>query len=205
MNDIKKYVASVKLLSEQITKDELHVILRELQAVLDAGISGDIVEFGCYVGTTSVHIQRFLQSDAHRSLWVYDSFQGLPEKTIHDQSPAGEQFKAGELSATKVQFIKNFKQARLPLPRIKKGWFSEVELKDVPDVIALAFLDGDYYDSVMDPLKLVWPRLSPGAMVIVDDYMNEALPGAKKAVDEWLRDHPARLQVEASLAIIRLP
>lgn len=205
MNDINKYVASAKLLSEQITKDELRVILRELQSVLNAKIPGDVVEFGCYVGTTSVHVQRFLQQESDRQLWVYDSFQGLPMKTHHDQSPAGEQFKEGELSATKAQLIKNFKQLGLPLPRIVKGWFSEVKEERVPNTIAFAFLDGDYYDSVIDPLKLIWPRLSQGARVIVDDYMNEALPGAKKAVDEWLYNHPARLNIEASLAIIQLP
>jgi UDP-N-acetylmuramate--alanine ligase len=41
-----------------------------------------------------------------------------------------------------------------------------------------------------------------GTNVVVDDYANEALPGAGKAVDEWLRTHPAKLHVEHSLAII---
>lgn len=202
-NDVTKYVSSAKLLSEQITKAELQVILRELQHVLTEGVRGDVVEFGCYVGTTSVHMQRFLQPHTERQLWVYDSFEGLPEKVSEDMSPAGEQFQPGELHATKAQFIKNFKQANLPLPRIKKGWFSEVTSTDVPDEIALAFLDGDYYHSVLDPLKVIWPRLSSGAVVIVDDYANEALPGAQKAVQDWLKLHPADLRVEASLAIIK--
>ena len=73
----------------------------------------------------------------------------------------------------------------------------------VPDIISFAYLDGDYYHSVRDPLKLIWGRLSPGAIVLVDDYANEALPGAAKAVDEWLHTHPAKLRVEHSLAIIR--
>lgn len=200
--DIAKYVQSAKLLSDQITRDELRVILRELQGVINNNVPGDMVEFGCYVGTTSVHAQRFLQG-TERNLWVYDSFAGLPEKTQADMSPAGEQFKAGELNATKAQFIRNFKQAHLPLPYIKKGWFSDVSPNDLPEKISLAFLDGDYYYSVHDPLKLIWPRLSPGAVVLVDDYMNEALPGAKRAVEDWLRKHPAKLQTEASLAIIK--
>lgn len=200
--DITKYVQSAKLLSDQITKDELRVILRELQVVIENSVPGDVVEFGCYVGTTSVHLQRFLQG-TDRNLWVYDSFAGLPEKTEADISPAGEQFKAGELSATKAQFIRNFKQANLPLPHIKKGWFSDITPDDLPEKIALAFLDGDYYYSVYDPLKFIWPRLAPGAVILVDDYLNEALPGAKRAVEDWLREHPAKLQIETSLAIIK--
>jgi O-methyltransferase len=88
------------------------------------------------------------------------------------------------------------------MPIIKKGWFSEVTADDLPEAIAFAFLDGDYYLSVKDPLKSIWPRLSPGAIVVVDDYANEALPGAAKAVDEWIINRPAKLNVQSSLAIL---
>jgi len=112
------------------------------------------------------------------------------------------QFVTGELLATKKQLIRNLKQANVPMPVIKKGWFSEVTVSDVPGTIAFAFLDGDYYHSVRDPLALIWPFLAPGATIIVDDYANEALPGAAKAVDEWLKTHAGRMSVEHSLAII---
>jgi O-methyltransferase len=138
-----------------------------------------------------------------REFHVYDSFEGLPEKLAQDQSRAGDQFKAGELAITKKQFIVNYKKAGLSLPRIHKGWFNDLTAVDVPEKIAFAFLDGDYYESVLTPLKLIWPRLVPGAAIVVDDYANEALPGAAKAVDEWVATHPARLSIEHSLAILR--
>jgi O-methyltransferase len=194
----------MKLLSDQIDERELSIILRELERILSADIAGDIVEFGCYIGTTSVPMGRRLMTTS-RALYVYDSFEGLPEKSSQDQSPAGMQFIAGELLASKKQLIKNFKQAGVPLPSITKAWFSEVIPQQVPPSIAFAFLDGDYYRSVLDPLKLIWDRLTPGAIVIVDDYANEALPGAAKAVNEWLRTHPAKMNVEHSLAIITIP
>ena len=197
-----RYTNKMKLLSDQIDERELTIILRELTSVLKSDAEGDVVEFGCYVGTTSVPMAKLLQT-TQRTLYVYDSFEGLPEKTSEDKSPAGEQFVAGELSASKKVFIKNFKQAGVPLPVITKGWFSDVTEDQVPDKIAFAFLDGDYYRSVLDPLKLIWPRLAPGAVIIVDDYANEALPGAAKATDEWLLTHPAKLRVEHSLAIIK--
>ena len=195
----------MKLLSDQIDERELAIILRELEKVLATDVVGDIVEFGCYVGTTSVPVGKRLMT-TEKTLYVYDSFEGLPEKTREDDSPAGLQFIKGELLATKKQLIKNFKQAGVPLPVIIKGWFSDVTPDRVPDTIAFAYLDGDYYLSVRDPLRLIWDRLAPGAIVIVDDYANEALPGAAKAVDEWLSSHSAKLRVEHSLAIItRLP
>ena len=191
------------ILSDQITQQELQVILRELEGILEKSVSGDIVELGCYVGTTSLFIQRILRTEVtKREFHVYDSFAGLPPKTVYDNSPAGEQFKAGELQTSKQTFIKNFKQAGLPMPIIHKGWFDQLQTRDLPGSIAFAFLDGDFYASIADSLKLVWPKLSAGAVTIVDDYQAEALPGARHAVDEWLQDHPATLRVEASLAII---
>ena len=193
------------IISDQINRAELRIILAELHRVLGRRVLGDVVEFGCYVGTTSLFLQRvLLDADAGRHLHVYDSFAGLPAKTVPDASPAGEQFRAGELRASKQQLVRHFRQAGLPLPVIHKAWFQDLLAGDVPSKIAFAFLDGDFYESINDSLRLVWPRLSPGTAVVVDDYQSEALPGAKRAVTEWLATHPARLQIVASLAVIRL-
>lgn len=191
------------IISDQVERDELETILTQLETVLTRTDHGAIVEFGCYVGTTSLYIQRLLDVYGQREFHVYDSFAGLPDKSQQDISPAGEQFKTGELCAAKKEFIMNFRRAGLRLPRMHKGWFSDLTPADVPDAIAFAFLDGDYYESIRDSLALIWPKLQPGAVVIVDDYMNEALPGAAIATDEWLRKHPAQLQAVHSLAIIR--
>jgi O-methyltransferase len=201
MRDISHF----PIISDQIDRQELTVIMREFDAVLAKRVVGDVVEFGCYVGTTSLFLQRSLAGALDKTLHVYDSFAGLPAKQPADQSPAGEQFKAGELVAAKAQLIKHFKQAGLPLPVIHKGWFEELTPKDVPEKICFAFLDGDFYRSIMASLKLVWPRLQPGAVVVVDDYNTEALPGVAQAIKEWSRDHSFTLRVEASLGIITRP
>lgn len=197
---LKKY----RLISDQVDEREVSIVLRELVKGLEASTEGDIVEFGCYAGTTSIFISRLLTiQKSTRVFHVYDSFEGLPEKQSKDESRAGDQFKAGELSVSKKQFILNYKKSGVPLPRIHKGWFNDLTEADVPEKISFAFLDGDYYESVLTPLKLIWPRLVSGAVIVVDDYANEALPGAAKAVDEWLATHPAKLTVEHSLAIIQ--
>lgn len=191
------------IISDQVDERELQVILNQLEAVLENDIPGDIVEFGCYIGTTSLFIRRLMDAySSNRYFHVYDSFAGLPEKASADISPVGEQFKAGELTASKKEFIMNFKKAGLKLPIIHKGWFGDLSFQDVPTEICFAFLDGDYYDSINDSLGHIWPHLKPGAVVIVDDYANEALPGAQKAVDKWLEKHHARLEVMHSLAIL---
>lgn len=193
----------MKLLSDQVSEQEVGIILRELRSCLAKQPQGDVVEFGCYVGTTSVYLQQEL-TGTNKILHVYDSFEGLPEKVGHDLSPAGEHFKKGELLATKNQLIKNFKQLHVQLPVIHKGWFSELSENDVPEKICFAYLDGDYYHSILDPLKVLWSRLVPGAILVVDDYQNEQLPGVKKALDVWAQAHTFRLKTEASLAILNV-
>jgi O-methyltransferase len=199
MSDIRH----ASLLSDQVDKQELSVVLRECLKVIEAGIEGDVVEFGCYVGTTSVFLARIVQPP--RQLYLYDSFEGLPPKTSKDESPAGTQFIEGELKASRKVLIANVKRAGVCMPHIKKAWFSELSAHDVPEKVSFAFLDGDYYESIADPLRLLAPRLTPGATIVVDDYANEALPGAAKAVDEWVWQKGYTIRVEASLAIIRIP
>lgn len=193
-------LAKYPLISDQVNKDQVRVILGELQKVLSTGPDGAVVEFGCYIGTTSLFIRRLL--DAHagnnpaatREFHVYDSFEGLPPKTAPDQSRAGDQFQAGELAVSKKQLLQQFQKAALRPPIIHKGWFGNLAPADVPDQIAFAFLDGDFYESIRDSLKLVLPRMQPGGTLVIDDYAREALPGAARAVHELLPNASVRTQ-----------
>lgn len=191
------------LVSDQVSALEVSIILWQLEELLAKGSEGAVVEFGCYAGTTTLFIRRLLDQYHHDGpLHVYDSFAGLPTKTSQDASAAGEQFQPGELLASKKHLLRNFYKARLAPPIIHKAWFDKLSPDDVPGEIMLAFLDGDYYESIRDSLRLITPKLAPHAIIIVDDYANEALPGARRAVDEWIGGCSAKLRVEASLAII---
>lgn len=195
------------LVSDQVNAAQVAVVCRELKAVLEAGIMGDVVEFGCYVGTTSLFIQRLLQPYPDATFHVYDSFAGLPPKQPQDASPAGTEFQAGELTASRQELVRNFKQAGLPLPVVHKAWFNELTNADVPEHISFAFLDGDFYRSIMDSLKLVWPRLQPGGRIIFDDYNREALPGVQRAGHDYFAGSGLpmpQVRIEQNLGIIRI-
>jgi O-methyltransferase len=190
------------LVSDQVNRDQLGVILNELEKTL-SHCDGAVVEFGCYMGTTSLFIRRLL--DAHHDLrpfHVYDSFEGLPPKTAQDESRAGEQFQAGELAVSKKQYLHEFQKAHLAPPVVHKGWFSDLTAADVPEQIAFAFLDGDFYQSIRDSLRLVLPRMQQGGVIVVDDYAREALPGAAKAVNELLVR--ASVRTQHNLGVIHL-
>lgn len=190
------------LVSDQVNASQVQVILDELEHIL-LTLDGAVVEFGCYIGTTSLFIRRVLDAHADdRPFHVYDSFEGLPPKTAHDESRAGDQFQAGELAVSKKQFLQAFQKAGLRPPLIHKGWFGDLTKADVPQSIAFAFLDGDFYESIRDSLRLVLPHMQAGGTIVVDDYAREALPGAAKAVHELLPS--ATIQTKHNLGIIHL-
>ena len=206
---------------QQVTARETEILLQELKKTLNNNVPGDVVEFGCYKADTSVLYQKLLESMGHggafqsenqtsstnqKTLWLYDSFEGLPAKTREDNSAAGDAFQAGELLVTKREVIEKFKKMGLKLPKIKKAFFDDVDIiYDIPEKISYAFLDGDLYQSIKTSLRLVAEKMSQGGVIIVHDYNNPELPGSSRAVDEWLKAHQAKVasfRVAETLAII---
>lgn len=177
------------LISDQVSASDVGLVWRELERVLRAKVPGAITEFGCYAGTTSLFIRRLLdeKGESDRPFHVYDSFEGLPPKTDADASAAGADFAAGKLAVSKKEFLRQFQRAGLKPPVVHKAWFNQLASDDVPAPIAFAFLDGDFYQSILDSLKLVWPRLSPGATLLIDDYQRPELPGAERAVRDFFK------------------
>lgn len=194
------------IISDQTSKPALSIVLGELEKILTDNTPGHITEFGCYIGTTSLFIRRLLdsyhQSDS-RELHAYDSFEGLPEKASQDQSAAGTDFKAGELTVSKKQFLREFYKAKLQPPITHKAWFNELKVEDLPQDIAFAFLDGDFYGSIIDSLRLVWPRLAPNGTITIDDYQRETLPGVERAVRDFFQDKKVDLRYAHNIAIIK--
>jgi O-methyltransferase len=196
MTTVDPLLARHRLISDQISIDQLRVILNACEQALP--LPGAIVEFGCYIGTTSLFLRRLI---GDREFHAYDSFEGLPPKSPQDTSGAGEQFQAGELAVSKKQFLQEFRKASLRPPIVHKGWFSDLTAADVPEQIAFAFLDGDFYESIRDSLTLVLPRLMPSGVIVVDDYAREALPGVATAVHELLPQ--AEIKTAHNLGVIQ--
>ncbi len=187
--------------NDQVSELETEKILSIAKGCLFA--PGDFVELGCYKGDTSMLLAEVI-GDSDKRLFIYDSFEGLPEKSSSDASEAGRDFVKGALLVTKREVKARFLRAGMKLPVIKKAWFNELTDADLPEKIAFAFLDGDLYESIRDSLKLVEGKLSEGAVVTIHDYQNEALPGVAKAVDEWLARNPGyKTEVYQSMMIIR--
>ena len=130
--------------NDQVSKTETEKILEIAHGQLY--VPGDFVELGCYKGDTSLLLVDILK-ETDKKLYIYDSFEGLPEKTDKDESVAGENFKGGELYVTKREVKERFLRANLPVPVIKKAWFNELTDDDLPGKIAFAFLDVPILDN----------------------------------------------------------
>ena len=188
---------------KQVADSETKEILKIARESL--ALPGDFVELGCYAGDTSLLFAELLrEASSDKKLWIYDSFEGLPAKTTEDESAAGENFQEGVLAVTKREVKLRFLRAGLPVPIIKKAWFKDLTAADLPETIALAFLDGDLYQSIKESLALVEDKMAEGGVIVVHDYNNPELPGVTKAVDEWLIKKPFKLVQKDSLAIIKL-
>ena len=206
--DPKNWFRGHAIISDQINREELGTVIGQLERVLQQGIPGAVVEFGCYIGTTSHFIRRVLdeakQSDS-REFHVYDSFEGLPEKSNQDSNAAGVDFEAGKLYVSKKEYMQHFRMAGLKTPIAHKGWFNELSESEVPEPIAFAFLDGDFYDSIISSLRLVWPKMSEHGIIVIDDYKRETLPGVERAITDFFKDKKIKsLRGEHNKAIIEL-
>lgn len=152
-------------------------------------VPGSIVECGAWRGGMMAGMASVLPG---RNYYLYDSFEGLPEAkeidgplAIHWQknkkSPLYFNNCKAEIDCAKTAMLltneKRFK--------IIKGWFAST-LKTFPSYedIAILRLDGDWYDSTMESLEILFPRVIEGGLIIVDDYTTWT--GCRKAVHDYL-------------------
>jgi O-methyltransferase len=173
-------VKSTELLFNSLGMQEFSRVIHICHYVLETQhLSGDIVEFGCHKGDTS----KLISFISNKSLYVFDSFEGLPESI--------EQIPAGEMKVSIDELYNNFARDGIRTPYVKKAWFSDLKPEDIPEKISFAHLDGDLYQSTLDSLKLIYDRLVPGAVVLIDDYGHDMYwPGVKIAALDFFKDKP---------------
>lgn len=174
---------------------------RTIIDVLSRGVAGDLIETGVWRGGATILMRAVLKAygDDGRTVWVADSFQGLPRPNT-DRYPAdrGDRHYHARNLAVSLETVKqNFAKYSLLDEHVRflPGWFSE-SLPSAPiDKLALMRLDGDMYQSTFEALECLYPRLSIGGCVIVDDYGNERLP-CRLAVDDFRAKHHIREPIE---------
>jgi O-methyltransferase len=164
-----------------------------LETVLREKIAGDVIETGVWRGGAAIFMRAVLAAhrDPSRCVWVADSFQGLPRPDA-GRYPAdtGSRLWSRPELAVPLETVKaNFAKYGLLDERVHflVGWFRDTLPSAPIEDLAILRMDGDMYESTIDALRALYPRLSPGGFAIVDDYF--AVWSCAAAVDDYRREH----------------
>ena len=183
--------------------------LRNVQSLVEDtilnNIPGDFIEAGAWRGGLCAFVAGIYASygqTGSRLVWVADSFKGIPKSKhpidLHDHrsriahkidilnnnnlvNVKWDFHRLGLLNENLVRFIPGYFQDSFPVFRQEWTSFSVVRV------------DGDTYESVYYSLRVLYPFLSPGGFVIVDDYTDWA--PARKATADFLSEHAPHTQI----------
>lgn len=153
---------------------------------------GRFVEFGCFEGLTSCFLQSVLGTDW--TLVVFDSFQGDDELGPEDTG-LHPFYGKGKFQSNEHVVRQNFEVRGIRQPDIVMGNVLSTVPDNLPPSIAFAMLDLDMYTPTMHVLEHIYPRLSKGAIVVIDDYGFNDLPNILKATNRFLLDKPEHVDL----------
>lgn len=169
-----------------IPPSKLDLLYRLGQDLEKRRIDGAIVECGVFKGGSAAVLAKSTSST--RPLYLFDSFQGLPEPGDRDGRMANEKFHEGWCQADVSDVRGLLSRLRVPSSRIHivPGWFHDTfGTVDIPSV-ALLHIDADWFDSVRLCLDTFYDKVQPGGLVVLDDYGR--WPGCNRAADGFLAE-----------------
>ena len=154
--------------------------------VIKNRIPGDFVECGTALGGSAALMALTLrQLGVHRTLWLFDTFEGLPAPTLDDPDFEVANLYTGTCLGA-IEEVQNLFTQLQVRDRVQfvKGLFQDTFPAFAVSQIALLHIDGDWYESVKACLDNLYDKVSPGGIIQFDDY--GYWQGARKAVDEFL-------------------
>ena len=195
INSVKKYTLT--------SPQRMHALMESVKHIVENKIEGSIVECGVWKGGSMMLVSQTLKKLNHTGydLYLYDTFEGTTKPSEVDLDYMGNSMlnawnkefegkkklpsSADYASIEEVQ--KNIFMTGYPKNKIHfiKGRVEETIPSHIPEKISILRLDTDWYESTKHELEYLFPRLSSGGILIIDDYGH--FKGAKKAVDEYFK------------------
>ncbi len=164
-----------------------------VETVLKDRVPGDLIETGVWRGGGTVMMRAILKAygDTERRVWVADSFQGLPRPNadLYPTDRGDDLYSFEALAVSQAQVEEHFRRFGLLDDQVRflKGWFKDTLPTAPISRLAVMRLDGDMYESTMDALKALYPKLSSGGFCIIDDY--GGIQACKQAVTDYRASH----------------
>jgi predicted O-methyltransferase YrrM len=187
----------------QTSRERIVTLAAAVEYIVRRGIPGDFVECGVWLGGSAMVIAKTLLrlGVVDRRIWLYDTFGAMPQPEEHERG--GNRDFAGRLPQRLTSDVPHGEY--LPAVRANMGstgypqelvsyvcgLVEETIPATVPEQISLLRLDTDWYNSTAHELEHLYPLVTPGGVLIVDDYGH--YQGAQKAVDEYFEQSPILL------------
>ncbi|MGX7828445.1 TylF/MycF/NovP-related O-methyltransferase [Actinokineospora sp. 24-640] len=185
-----------------------------VESVLADGVPGDLLEAGVARGGAMVYARGVLLAHGvtDRVVWLADSFQGFPEPSAEQMQPletfypelaedfekfqdamagrevTGDDLYGQFLVGTSEQEVRDtFERYGLLDGQVRflPGWFDDTLPAAPVERLAVLRVDADLYDSTHVALEALYPKVSPGGYVIIDDY--QSVDQCRRAVHDYLK------------------
>lgn len=198
--------------------EALTELQREVRRIEEAGMEGILIEAGCALGGSAIAIAE--AKAPGRAMYVYDVFGMIPPPSASDGEDVHQRYEVirsgrsegiggnryyGYESDLRKRVTDNFQRLGYPVEEnhveLVEGLFQETLRPSEP--VALAHVDGDWYESVMTCLQRIVPWLVRGGRLVIDDY--HTWSGCRRAVDQYFADtrQDFRFEGESRLHIVR--
>ena len=174
-------------------------IIQSLKHIKKNNIEGDLVECGVFRGGNIILFKKIIDLiGIQKKIFAYDTFEGMSKPGEFDKdlkdinaSDTYNKYKSSKVPwcFSEINEVKNnILKFNIEIANNFKFVKGKVEdtLKNesnLPKKISLLRLDTDFYESTKIELNVLFPRLQPGGILIIDDYGH--WKGSKKAVDEY--------------------
>ncbi len=175
--------------TDNALRRQRHYTLNHLLKNTPVG-SGDICELGCWRGLSAYQIAtRHRSAGSKATFHIFDSFEGLSAFEKEDIPVGGEK----RLEERRKQFACDLETVRENLKEFSfiqyyKGWIPQRFLDVKDKKFSFVHIDVDMYQPISDSFRFFYPKLVPQGIMVFDDYGYTQFPGAKKAVDECLKE-----------------
>lgn len=180
-----------------LSEERLLNNIRSIDHILFKNIQGHIVEIGVYTGGSIMAMIYALQrNNVLKHIYLYDTFEGMTNPTANDNIIAtGEHYNNAVVKNPSLACNASLEDVKqnINTTNYDKAYIHYIKGNILnnqifPDKISILRLDTDFYDSTKHELETFYDLVSPGGIIIIDDY--GFWNGSRRATDEFLQDKP---------------
>jgi len=166
------------------------------------GVPGHVLEFGVFNGSNLLFMAKVLRLLAPhdlRKLYGFDTFEGLQEFNDKDGAATDDRgrYRGRRELLERAIALHGFEETiELVVGKIEdtlRGFLKD----NAHHLYSFIYLDTDLYQSTQLVLQEIWPRLSPGGIIALDEGYHDRFPGEGVAAQEFLREHPGAYELGA--------